>query len=226
MGYLICNQCKGYYKLQSGESPKDFEKECHCGGALRYVENLDIVDPSWKLMSVKRKITKVEIIRDKINSLFSFRIDFKNRIVHFYYKHFGKWIYKIQNWNRSQRNHSNQYNMDSGMINSIINQLNFQNINWILVIPVAAAMTAILAFTNGIFTILTLILLVLVGYLSHDMVLGAKNATAAGGISFLLGSLLMGSFLMVIPFTILGVINGAVCGFLGGYVKIRYGRSF
>ena len=34
-GYLICEDCGGYYKLQSGESPNDYEK-CQCGGKLEY----------------------------------------------------------------------------------------------------------------------------------------------------------------------------------------------
>ncbi|ADZ09383.1 hypothetical protein Metbo_1139 [Methanobacterium lacus] len=34
-GYLLCDKCGGYYELQPGESPDDFE-ECECGGNLRY----------------------------------------------------------------------------------------------------------------------------------------------------------------------------------------------
>lgn len=33
--YLICEKCGGYYELQSGESPEDFQ-ECECGGKLKY----------------------------------------------------------------------------------------------------------------------------------------------------------------------------------------------
>lgn len=46
MGYLICEDCGGYYELQEGESPDDFEKTCECGGKLKYVENLDFSDDS------------------------------------------------------------------------------------------------------------------------------------------------------------------------------------
>ena len=35
MGYLRCEKCTGYYKLQSGESPKDYDI-CKCGGELKY----------------------------------------------------------------------------------------------------------------------------------------------------------------------------------------------
>ena len=33
-GYLVCNKCGGYYELQPGESWKDFDLECGCGGQL------------------------------------------------------------------------------------------------------------------------------------------------------------------------------------------------
>lgn len=32
--YLVCNKCGGYYELQPGESLKDFETKCECGGHL------------------------------------------------------------------------------------------------------------------------------------------------------------------------------------------------
>jgi hypothetical protein len=35
LGYLECDNCKGYYELQNGESPEDFS-ECECGGKLVY----------------------------------------------------------------------------------------------------------------------------------------------------------------------------------------------
>jgi len=40
MGYLICDKCGGYYKLEKGESAGDFD-DCQCGGKLRYVDSLD-----------------------------------------------------------------------------------------------------------------------------------------------------------------------------------------
>jgi hypothetical protein len=33
MVYLVCDECGGYYELQEGESPDDFDF-CHCGGEL------------------------------------------------------------------------------------------------------------------------------------------------------------------------------------------------
>lgn len=45
MGYLICDECGGYYELQEGESPEDFG-QCKCGGHLRYVEKIE--NPKFK----------------------------------------------------------------------------------------------------------------------------------------------------------------------------------
>ncbi len=39
MGYLVCENCEGYYELQENESLQDFVS-CECGGNLKYVENL------------------------------------------------------------------------------------------------------------------------------------------------------------------------------------------
>ena len=38
MPFLICDECGGYYELQRGESPEDFES-CLCGGNLTYMES-------------------------------------------------------------------------------------------------------------------------------------------------------------------------------------------
>lgn len=40
MGYLICQECGGYYKLENGESKEDFVS-CQCYGSLIYVEDID-----------------------------------------------------------------------------------------------------------------------------------------------------------------------------------------
>lgn len=40
MGYLICEKCGGYYKLQEGESLDDFES-CECGGKLNYTDSFN-----------------------------------------------------------------------------------------------------------------------------------------------------------------------------------------
>jgi len=47
-GYLICDKCGGYYKLQSGESPDDFSRECECGGKLAYKEDSPELEGTWQ----------------------------------------------------------------------------------------------------------------------------------------------------------------------------------
>jgi len=37
--YLLCEKCGGYYELQSGESPEDFQ-ECECSGKLKYSKKI------------------------------------------------------------------------------------------------------------------------------------------------------------------------------------------
>lgn len=46
MGHLVCEKCKGYYKLQPGESPVDFSNICECGGKLKYYDDDDFNDAS------------------------------------------------------------------------------------------------------------------------------------------------------------------------------------
>jgi hypothetical protein len=47
LGYLKCEKCGGYYELQDGESPADFES-CECGGILKYTENVDNINSQLK----------------------------------------------------------------------------------------------------------------------------------------------------------------------------------
>lgn len=42
MGYLICYNCYGYYKLESDESPEDFSSNCECGGNLEFTDSIDL----------------------------------------------------------------------------------------------------------------------------------------------------------------------------------------
>ncbi|OPX58031.1 MAG: hypothetical protein A4E25_01900 [Methanobacterium sp. PtaB.Bin024] len=55
MGYLKCEKCGGYYELQEGESPDDFDV-CNCGGKLVYTESIDEKDPSKEIYSESSKI--------------------------------------------------------------------------------------------------------------------------------------------------------------------------
>ncbi len=40
-GYLVCDNCGGYYHLQPGESADDFTSECECGGVLEHKISLN-----------------------------------------------------------------------------------------------------------------------------------------------------------------------------------------
>jgi len=37
-GFLICDQCGGYYQLKSCEGPDDFSDKCDCGGHLKHLQ--------------------------------------------------------------------------------------------------------------------------------------------------------------------------------------------
>lgn len=39
-GYLVCDDCGGYYQLQSDEKPDDFSDKCDCGGKLSHYQTL------------------------------------------------------------------------------------------------------------------------------------------------------------------------------------------
>lgn len=41
-GYLVCNDCGGYYELKSEESPQDFVA-CECGGKLKHTKKLETI---------------------------------------------------------------------------------------------------------------------------------------------------------------------------------------
>lgn len=61
MGYLICENCGGYYELQPGEYPDDFEK-CQCGGKLQYRENLEFETALPPIESLKKEPDDSKII--------------------------------------------------------------------------------------------------------------------------------------------------------------------
>ena len=79
MGYLVCQECKGYYKLQDGESPKDFTDKCACGGKLRYAVSIDVVGENTTFQSKQRntKQNKKNKRKSKVKSPNSTRKLFK-----------------------------------------------------------------------------------------------------------------------------------------------------
>ncbi|ADZ09757.1 hypothetical protein Metbo_1527 [Methanobacterium lacus] len=70
-GYLVCEQCGGYYKLKSGESPEDFDT-CECGGKLIYAAsnpNLNESEESITNETVNRGIFGLSKIKKNKDSI-------------------------------------------------------------------------------------------------------------------------------------------------------------
>ncbi len=60
MGYLICDKCRGYYKLQPGELPADFTDKCPCGGNLRFGMSRDVVGENKSFQTKQRNTEQNE----------------------------------------------------------------------------------------------------------------------------------------------------------------------
>lgn len=59
-GYLVCDECGGYYELKSGESLEDFVA-CECGGKLKHKKTFaissDDTEDAKNTEDIKEKIT-------------------------------------------------------------------------------------------------------------------------------------------------------------------------
>ncbi len=51
LNYLVCNRCGGYYELQHGESPSEFDLECECGGQLIQTTRSSLLPPGAEYLS-------------------------------------------------------------------------------------------------------------------------------------------------------------------------------
>lgn len=61
--YLVCNNCGGYYELQPGESWKDFDTECECGGQLVQSANDSLLPEAYlSEEEYERKLYGTEIL--------------------------------------------------------------------------------------------------------------------------------------------------------------------
>lgn len=63
-GYLICQNCQGFYQLKNNESPEDFDS-CECGSPLEFHENFqnipnDEYDNSQSLDNIYDDYTEIE----------------------------------------------------------------------------------------------------------------------------------------------------------------------
>lgn len=62
-GYLVCDECEGYYELSFGERADDFSDKCQCGGKLRFVEWLDQTNElDDKKQGFRRLLTKRKLV--------------------------------------------------------------------------------------------------------------------------------------------------------------------
>lgn len=64
MGYLICQDCGGHYKLKKGESIDDFDS-CTCGGELKFVESLEDKNPENMKQNSKPQEDESKNLDDK-----------------------------------------------------------------------------------------------------------------------------------------------------------------
>ena len=65
MGYLVCQNCGGYYKLKEGESAEDFVA-CQCYGQLVYVESLEDIKENEEVQN--KSVLKLNADYDHNNS--------------------------------------------------------------------------------------------------------------------------------------------------------------
>jgi hypothetical protein len=77
-GYLICNQCGGYFELHIGESADDYNPNCECGGTLKYISN--IAQPEMEMVEkIKTDNTRYYLnIFNNLNLNLSSAVSFYN----------------------------------------------------------------------------------------------------------------------------------------------------
>lgn len=64
-GYLLCDKCRGYYKLKSDESPRDFTNKCSCGGKIRFSKNIDVIGTN-KERTFEKKQSKIQRLKSSL----------------------------------------------------------------------------------------------------------------------------------------------------------------
>lgn len=212
MGYLKCDKCDGYYKLQEGESPEDFVS-CECGGKLR---------------SVTDSLTKNhEIVNNQIN--FCPNCGNKIKLSSDFCKNCGKQI-KQANINQNEKICSNcgsindnnesfckECGTNLGTINnkvkkSVENGVNKKdNINWIgILLGSIVGLIMIFSFSSSPSFIPIYIISLLIGGFIASFIGGGKYKIA-----------LKYGLIIGLTFTILLVLNEVLLG--GGFNLIPPG---
>ena len=77
MGYLVCEKCKGYYKLKKGESAEDFSK-CDCDGNLKFYN--DVVDFIEEKLTLEQRISEYELKFDDLEDFYS-NLNTENKVL-------------------------------------------------------------------------------------------------------------------------------------------------
>ena len=165
-GYLVCHKCGGYYELQPGEFPSDFDSTCDCGGILKFHNNLDndydenkkpkietsIVDKSYaeKMSSQYDSTITIGVILSLIGLVGFFLISYLSVIIlAIGVKLLLDAYSKKENWNKGIRgeqivsNYLNQLPEDYSVFNDVKFPGSYGNLDHIVLGP------------NGIFVIET-----------------------------------------------------------------------
>ena len=75
MGYLVCEKCKGYYKLREDESWEDFSN-CECDGNLKYYR--DIIDFIQENLILEEEISDFQLRFEDLEDSYS-KLDTENK---------------------------------------------------------------------------------------------------------------------------------------------------
>ena len=75
MGYLVCEKCKGYYKLREDESWEDFSN-CECDGNLKYYR--DIVDFIKENLMLEEEISDFKLRFEDLEDSYS-KLNIENK---------------------------------------------------------------------------------------------------------------------------------------------------
>lgn len=81
-GYLVCDKCGGYYKLQKGESPEDFLDTCKCGGKLGFHESINPEEDGFHGES--KKNLPLDVATAVIITLFGLAFQIVNFVLEFF----------------------------------------------------------------------------------------------------------------------------------------------
>ena len=74
MDYLECEKCGGYYELQPGENPEDFDLTCNCGGKFHVKNNEKIKNNGSTSLKLNWIAMVIAFIITLILNIFAFSV--------------------------------------------------------------------------------------------------------------------------------------------------------